>query len=305
MKQAEREAKQAERELIPKVKQAERESTTNVDEFNSNSILSVASSSILRNGLYNGEKFYFHAGIKDDKGATAGEGEAPSFNFRTEDGVVYTLSRWSQSFIAMDHDIRGAARSSKLFHGAGRDTKTKRLNGLGQHSKDDCCVLVFTVAGKTTAAAVQFLEETTVNKKQLKVEFQNVINEVKRNWQHFDDIILPWFKTTKHYVAVGLGRDNQNGHIKLNIPTSVNTKGHFSKHLEENSLKMNQISCTVSCPILCRMIEHVNHRENTRIQFYSKIGGFMPLHQDCGGERAHEYIKCSYMETGVGLTYSK
>ena len=207
----------------------------------------------------------------------------------------------------MDHEIRGAALSSRLFHGAGRDTK--RLNGLGQHSKDDCCVLVFTVAGTTTAAAVQFLEETTVNKEQLKVEFQNVINEVKRNWQHFDDIILPWFKTTKHYVAVGLGRDNQNGkengHIKLNIPTSVNTKGHCSKHLEENSLKMNQISCTVYCPILCRMIEHANHRGNTRIQFYSKIGGFMPLHQDCGGERAHEYIKCSYMETGVGLTYSK
>ena len=268
-----------------------------------NSILSAANSSILRNGLYNGDKFYFHAGVNNnDNGATAGE--APSFNFRTEDNIVYTFPRWSRSFIAMDHDIRGAAPSSKLFHGAGRDTK--RLNGLGQHSTDDCCVLVFTVAGKTTTAAVQFLEETTVNKEQLKVELQKVIDTVKQNWKSFDDIILPWFTTTKHYVAVGLGRDNQNGngHIKLNIPISVNTKGHCRNYLKENSLTMNEISCTVYCPILCGMIEHVNHRGNTRIQFYSADSGFMPLHQDHGGERAHEYIKCSYMETGVGLTYS-
>ena len=113
-------------------------------------------------------------------------------------------------------------------------------------------------------------------------------------------------RNDKHYVAVGLGRDNQNGngHIKLNIPISVNTKGHCRNYLKENSLTMNEISCTVYCPILCGMIEHVNHRGNTRIQFHSADSGFMPLHQDHGGERAHEYIKCSYMETGVGLTYS-
>ena len=268
-----------------------------------NSILLAANSSISSTGIFNDKKFYFHAGVNNnDNGVTAGE--APSFNFRTEDNIVYTFPRWSRSFIAMDHDIRGAAPSSKLFHGAGRDTK--RLNGLGQHSTDDCCVLVFTVAGKTTTAAVQFLEETTVNKEQLKVELQKVIDTVKQNWKSFDDIILPWFTTTKHYVAVGLGRDNQNGngHIKLNIPISVNTKGHCRNYLKENSLTMNEISCTVYCPILCGMIEHVNHRGNTRIQFYSADSGFMPLHQDHGGERAHEYIKCSYMETGVGLTYS-
>ena len=268
-----------------------------------NSILLAANSSISSTGIFNDKKFYFHAGVNNnDNGVTAGE--APSFNFRTEDNIVYTFPRWSRSFIAMNHDIRGAAPSSKLFHGAGRDTK--RLNGLGQHSTDDCCVLVFTVAGKTTTAAVQFLEETTVNKEQLKVELQKVIDTVKQNWKSFDDIILPWFTTTKHYVAVALGRDNQNGngHIKLNIPISVNTKGHCRNYLKENSLTMNEISCTVYCPILCGMIEHVNHRGNTRIQFYSADSGFMPLHQDHGGERAHEYIKCSYMETGVGLTYS-
>ena len=205
----------------------------------------------------------------------------------------------------MDHKIRGAAPSNKLFHGAGRDTK--QLNGLGQHSKDDCCVLVFTVAGKTTAAAVQFLEETTVNKQQLKVEFQNVIDTVKQHWKKFDEIILPWFKTTKHYVAVALCSDQQkrNGYIRLRIPQSCNAQGHCSKHLEENSLTMNQISCTVYSPILCRMIKHESHTGFTRIQFYSANEGYMPLHQDSAGRGAHEYIKCSYMETGVGLTYSK
>ena len=269
-----------------------------------NSILSAANSSILRNGLYNGDKFYFHAGVNNnDNGATAGE--APSFNFRTEDNVVYTFSRWSRAFTAMNHEIRGAAPSSSLKHGAGRDTKL--LNGLGQHSSDDCCVLVFSVIGKTTAAAVQFLEETTVNKGKLKVEFQNVIDTVKQYWPHFDEIILPWFTTTKHYVAVSLCRDQQNGngYIRLSIPTSCNSNGHFSTILEENSLTMNQISCTVYSPILCRMIKHASHTGHTRIQFYSANEGYMPLHQDSAGERAHEYIKCSYMETGVGLTYSK
>ena len=205
----------------------------------------------------------------------------------------------------MNHEIRGAAPSSSLKHGAGRDTKL--LNGLGQHSSDDCCVLVFSVIGKTTAAAVQFLEETTVNKGKLKVEFQNVIDTVKQYWPHFDEIILPWFTTTKHYVAVGLCRDQQNGngYIRLSIPTSCNSNGHFSTILEDNSLTMKQISCTVYSPILCRMIKHASHTGHTRIQFYSANEGYMPLHQDSAGERAHEYIKCSYMETGVGLTYSK
>ena len=61
-----------------------------------NSIISAANSSILSNGIFNDKKFYFHAGINDDNGATAGK--APSFNFRTEDGVVYTFPRWSQAF---------------------------------------------------------------------------------------------------------------------------------------------------------------------------------------------------------------
>ena len=283
-------------------RQKQKRSATNVNELNS--IISAANSSISSTGIFNDKKFYFHAGINDDNGATAGK--APSFNFREEDGVVYTLPRWrSQSFIAMDHDIRGAAPSSKLYHGAGRDTKL--LNGLGQHSQDDCCVLVFSVTGKTTATAVQFLEETTVDKQQLKVEFQNVIGTVKSNWPHFDDIILPWFTRTKHYVAVGLCRDQQNrkGYIRLCIPTSCNTRGHCGKYLEENSLTMKQISCTVYSPILCRMIKHESHRGSTRIQFYSENSGFMPLHQDSAGRGALEYIKCSYMETGVGLTYSK
>jgi len=265
-----------------------------------------------------------------DQGAT--------FNFGREGigkqpgRIDFVFPRGSGSNLAMLWDIRGSfQRDAKygpmLAHGAGQcpsttitstsSTTTTSSTATTSPSllrkQSECAVMVYAVKiDKSASEAFKFFDEHVPNKAAFKHTMQDIYDTAQKEWPHFA-LVAEILRKEKGYVAIGIekSKDPANPNLlRLSIAKTCTNglKTRLNAKLKEAGLPellhTGEISCDFLCPQLSKMINDPLHHDQTRFHFYDEDGGYMRMHVDHASYSSNTFAKCSYMEVGVGPSFS-
>ena len=217
----------------------------------------------------------------------------------------FKFTRRSGTLLAMSAQSRGSTSpfedGTRLSHGACPSYDTHNP------TEDISCVLVFGIKSPCAMdAEKQFC--SIVNVKALEEEIQRICDTVQEKWNHLDTLRDVCSNKSPGYFPISFATGGvKEGNVRLlfsnHFPTSSVLEAVNSKLSDEQKIQsMAELTdeYEVYAPNLFALIQKSHDKKRVRIHLYTK-NARMNMHFDGSKGKVDEYIKFSYLLSGVGF----